>query len=78
MHPTEEQRIILKYIQSDDIAAYLNALKACVNGAKNIIACSCISNDRTAVFLIVEQIVNKFIHEFGGIEINGHFIKARK
>ncbi|KAL6952584.1 hypothetical protein U1Q18_046558 [Sarracenia purpurea var. burkii] len=82
-HPDDEQGFffepILDYKQRD----YLIAMKDLVNGPQNIIAISPIGKNRngknrTAIHLKSKELLNEFMQNHGGFQIESNFIKCMR
>lgn len=75
--PTDEQCIILPYIDGTRVQDYVYKIAEKVN-PKDIRFCSRISKNRVSLYFSNKKIVDDFLDKHLGIEINKQFIKARR
>lgn len=77
-NPTDDQSFIFYAIRDYRIRDYFVAIMNLVDGPNNIIVASKVSYNRYVFFLSSAELVDSFIKEKGGFQIEQDFVQCRK
>lgn len=76
--PNDNQAIIFDCVLEFKIQDYLVVIHQLVNGAHNIVGLSKVSKNRIIIQLQTKELVDEFLEQRGGFDLESNFVKFRR